>query len=85
MKHTHGRKLVETVQLSHSYTGGTDQFTDDVTVYTTTRGALDQIAAEFARVPGQWDLTVSLEKNKGMAMGRYLTPIGTSSSSQWGD
>ena len=72
----HGRKLVGdrtsksrlTVTRVHE-----SQFADDAALYTTSRGTLEQTATKFVQKTGEWGLTVSIEKTKGMAIGDGLT------------
>ena len=50
------------------------QFADDVSVYTATREALEQVGAEFVSTAVNWGLTVSLEKTKLLTLGMQLKP-----------
>ena len=48
------------------------QFADDVAVYAATREMLEEVVGEFVRTAADWGLTVSLEKTKLFAMGKWL-------------
>ena len=48
------------------------QFADDVALYATSRDSFESVAADFVKVAGEWGLTVSTEKTKGMVVGEGL-------------
>ncbi len=48
------------------------QFADAMAVYATSRGDLESIAQKFVTGASEWGVTVSIEKTKGMAMGKNL-------------
>ena len=50
------------------------QFADDVAVYATTREAFEIATTEFVSAASKFGLTVSIQKTKGLAVGRQLTP-----------
>ena len=77
VRYKHGRKLVsdrtaksrlQEVRITES------QFADDVAVYATTREAFEDATSVFIRTAAEWGLTVSIEKTKGLVMGRHLQP-----------
>ena len=73
----HGRKLVgdRTAKSRLQEAGVTEsQFADDVAVYTISRAAFRMATAKFVSTAAEWGLTVSLEKTKGLAMGKHLEP-----------
>ena len=81
MLYKHGRKLVgdrtaksrlQEVRVTES------QFADDVAIYATSRAAFEKATAEFVSTAAEWGLTVSLEKTKGMAMGKHVEPLEAS-------
>lgn len=70
----HGRKLVgdhtakshlQEVRVTES------QFADDVAVYTL-RTAFEKATAQFVNTAAEWGLTVSLEKTKGLVVGKCM-------------
>ena len=68
----HGRKMVgdRTAKLRLSMVKVTEsQFTDDVALYTGSRGGLKSVVKKFVEGVREWGLTVSIEKTKGMALG----------------
>ena len=50
------------------------QFADDVAVYATTQEAFEIATTEFVSAASKFGLTVSIQKTKGLAVGRQLTP-----------
>ena len=70
-----GRRLVgdRTVKARLNVVRVTEsQFADDVALYATSRGELESIAQKFVTGASKWGVTVSIEKTKGMAMGKGL-------------
>ena len=49
------------------------QFSDDTAIYTTEREVFVSATEEIARTAKDWGMTVSVEKTKGMAVGRNVT------------
>ena len=77
VRHRIGRKLVgdRTAKSRLLEINMTEsQFADDVSVYTATREALEQVGAEFVNTAANWGLTVSLEKTKLLTLGMQLKP-----------
>ena len=76
----HGRKLVgdrtaksrlSNVRIFES------QFADDTAIYTIEREAFVSATEEFARTAKDWGMTVSVDKTKGMAVGRNVAEEDT--------
>ena len=73
----HGRKLVgdRTAKLRLQQVRVTEsQFADDVAMYAISQEAFKKATAKFVSTAAKWGLTISLEKTKGLVMGKYLEP-----------
>jgi len=77
VRYKHGRKLVgdrtaksrlQEVRVTES------QFADDVAIYATSRAVFEKATVEFVDTAAEWGLTVSLEKTKGMVIGKSVEP-----------
>ena len=85
----HGRKLVgdRTAKSRLSLVKVTEsQFADDTATYAVSRGVFEHSAREFVCSAKDWGMTVSIEKTKGMVIGRKVAerdvePIQTESGS----
>ena len=89
MKYKHGRKLVgdrtsksrlSLVRVNES------QFADDTATYAASRGDFEHSAREFVNSAKDWGMTVSIDKTKGMVVGKNVDdsdvePIQTESGS----
>ena len=71
----HGRKLVgdrtaksrlNVVKITES------QFADDTATYATSRDAFEHSTTEFVRTAKDWGMTVSIDKTKGMVIGKNV-------------
>ena len=70
----HGRKLVRDRTTRLSVVRVTkSKFSDNVALYTTSRDSLESMARKFVGGASKWELTVSIEKTKGMAAGEQLS------------
>ena len=70
----HGRKLVRDRTTRLSVVRVTEsKFSDNVALYTTSRDSLESMARKFVGGASKWELTVSIEKTKGMAAGEQLS------------
>ena len=70
-----GRKLIgdRTAKSRLSVVRVTEsKFADDAALYTTSRDSLESVAKSFVGKAGDWGLTVSIGKTKGMATGDNL-------------
>ena len=66
----HGRKLVgdRTANSRLNLTKVTEsQYADDAEIYSTTRDTFEQTKISFVTIATKWRLTVSTERNKGLA------------------
>lgn len=71
----HGRKLVGDRTAKSRLTKVRifeSQFADDTAIYTTRRDTIVDATAEIARTATDWGMTVSVDKTKGMAVGRNV-------------
>ena len=76
VRYKHGRKLFgdRTVKSHLSKVRITkSQFADDAAVYASTRAAFERDMSEFVQAALELGLTVSIQKTKGIIIGRQLT------------
>ena len=77
VRYKHGRRLVgdrtaksrlQEVRVRES------QFADDVAIYATSRAAFEKATVQFVDMAAEWGLKVSLEKTKGIVVGKSSDP-----------